>query len=210
MARWLVALDMDSTFIQQEVIDLLAAQAGVEAEVASVTERAMQGEIDFSESLALRVSKLAGLTTEDIVAVQNKLRLSPGAEELVNQIHKRGHLVAIFSGGFLNVINPLLTSLEIDFFTANTLEVLDGRLTGRTLGPIIDAQAKADHLQRFAESQGISQENTIAVGDGANDVLMMERAAIGVAYNGKPKAIAAADYAFTNESLVRILDFIPN
>ncbi len=209
MARWLVALDMDSTFIQQEVIDMLAAQAGVEAEVAAVTERAMQGEIDFSESLALRVSKLAGLKAEDIAAVQNMLTLSPGAKELVENLHKRGHLVAIFSGGFLNVIEPLLTSLKVDFFTANTLEVVDGALTGRTLGPIIDAQAKADHLEKFAESQGISIENTIAVGDGANDVLMMERAGIGVAYNGKPKAISAADYSFTNESLVRILQLIP-
>ena len=209
MARWLVALDMDSTFIQQEVIDMLAAQAGVEAEVAAVTERAMKGEIDFSESLALRVSKLAGLTAEDIAAVQNMLTLSPGAKELVENLHKRGHLVAIFSGGFLNVIEPLLTSLKVDFFTANTLEVVDGALTGRTLGPIIDAQAKADHLEKFAESQGISIENTIAVGDGANDVLMMERAGIGVAYNGKPKAISAADYSFTNESLVRILQLIP-
>ena len=200
---------MDSTFIQQEVIDMLAAQAGVEAEVAAVTERAMQGEIDFSESLALRVSKLAGLKAEDIAAVQNMLTLSPGAKELVENLHKRGHLVAIFSGGFLNVIEPLLTSLKVDFFTANTLEVVDGALTGRTLGPIIDAQAKADHLEKFAESQGISIENTIAVGDGANDVLMMERAGIGVAYNGKPKAISAADYSFTNESLVRILQLIP-
>jgi phosphoserine phosphatase len=210
MARWLVALDMDSTFIQQEVIDLLAAQAGVEAEVAAVTERAMQGEIDFSESLGLRVSKLAGLTTEDIAAVQGTLTLSPGAEELVANLHKRGHLVAIFSGGFLNVIEPLLTSLEIDYFTANTLEVVDGALTGRTIGPIIDAQAKADHLQKFAHGQGIPVENTIAVGDGANDVLMMERAGIGVAYNGKPKAVAAADYSLTNESLVRILELIPD
>lgn len=169
----------------------------------------MQGEIDFSESLALRVSKLAGLTAEDIAAVQNMLTLSPGAKELVENLHKRGHLVAIFSGGFLNVIEPLLTSLKVDFFTANTLEVVDGALTGRTLGPIIDAQAKADHLEKFAESQGISIENTIAVGDGANDVLMMERAGIGVAYNGKPKAISAADYSFTNESLVRILQLIP-
>jgi len=210
MARWLVALDMDSTFIQQEVIDLLAAQAGVEAEVAAVTERAMQGEIDFSESLALRVSKLAGVTAEDIAAVQNKLTLSPGAEELVERLHDRGHLVAIFSGGFLNVIEPLLASLKIDFFRANTLEVLEGVLTGRTIGPIIDAQAKAEHLQKFAESQGIAHENTIAVGDGANDVLMMQRAGIGVAYNGKPKAISAADYSFTNESLVKILELIPD
>lgn len=210
MARWLVALDMDSTFIQQEVIDLLAAQAGVEAEVAAVTERAMQGEIDFSESLALRVSKLAGVTAEDIAAVQNKLTLSPGAEELVERLHDRGHLVAIFSGGFLNVIEPLLASLKIDFFRANTLEVLEGVLTGRTIGPIIDAQAKAEHLQKFAESQGIALENTIAVGDGANDVLMMQRAGIGVAYNGKPKAISAADYRFTNESLVKILELIPD
>lgn len=210
MARWLVALDMDSTFIQQEVIDLLAAQAGVEAEVAAVTERAMQGEIDFSESLALRVSKLAGVTAEDIAAVQNKLTLSPGAEELVERLHDRGHLVAIFSGGFLNVIEPLLASLKIDFFRANTLEVLEGVLTGRTIGPIIDAQAKAEHLQKFAESQGIAHENTIAVGDGANDVLMMQRAGIGVAYNGKPKATSAADYSFTNESLVKILELIPD
>ena len=210
MAQWLVALDMDSTFIQQEVIDLLAAQAGVEAEVAAVTERAMQGEIDFSESLALRVSKLAGVTAEDIAAVQNKLTLSPGAEELVERLHDRGHLVAIFSGGFLNVIEPLLASLKIDFFRANTLEVLEGVLTGRTIGPIIDAQAKAEHLQKFAESQGIAHENTIAVGDGANDVLMMQRAGIGVAFNGKPKAISAADYSFTNESLVKILELIPD
>jgi phosphoserine phosphatase len=210
MTRWLIALDMDSTFIQQEVIDLLAAQAGVEAEVAAVTERAMEGEIDFSESLALRVSKLAGLRAEDIAAVQQKLTLSPGAVELVENLHKRGHLVAIFSGGFLNVIEPLLTSLKIDFFTANTLEVVDGRLTGRTIGPIIDAQAKADYLLQFAESQGIEMANTVAVGDGANDVMMMKRASISVAYNGKPKAIAAADYSFTNESLMRILELIPN
>ena len=174
MARWLVALDMDSTFIEQEVIDLLAAQAGVEDEVSAVTERAMRGELDFAESLQLRVSKLSGLTNDDIDAVKQKLTLSPGAEELVTQLHERGHLVAIFSGGFLNVIEPLLTSLQIDFFAANTLEVVDGKLTGRTIGEIVDARAKADHLQNFANGQGIDMRNTIAVGDGANDVLMME------------------------------------
>ena len=210
MARWLIALDMDSTFIEQEVIDLLAVQAGVEEEVAAVTERAMRGELDFAESLQLRVSKLAGLTNDDIDVVKQKLTLSPGAEQLVSQLHERGHLVAIFSGGFLNVIEPLLTSLQIDFFAANTLEVVDGKLTGRTIGEIVDAQAKADYLQNFANSQGIDMSHTIAVGDGANDVLMMERAAIGVAYNGKAKAIAAADYSFSGESLTKILELIPN
>lgn len=210
MAKWLVALDMDSTFIQQEVIDLLAAQAGVEAEVAAVTESAMRGEIDFAQSLALRVERLAGLSAADISTVQEKLTLSPGAQELVLGLHTRGHAVAILSGGFVNVIEPLLIKLEIDHYAANTLEMKNGLLTGRTTGPVITAEAKATRLEEFALASGVEMAHTIAVGDGANDVLMMQAAGVSVAYNGKPKAIEAADYSYLNESLLKILDLIPH
>jgi len=205
---WLIALDMDSTFIEQEVIDLIAAQAGVEAEVASITEQAMRGEIDFQESLSRRVGKLKGVKETEFAIVRSKISFSPGAEELVRTAHLHGHKVAIFSGGFLNVISPILESLAIDYFTANTLEVIDGALTGRTVGEIIDASAKAEHLKIAAEKFNIPLDRTMAIGDGANDILMMNSAAISVAYNGKPKAVAAADHSFNNRSLVELLDLI--
>ena len=208
MNRWLIALDMDSTFIQQEVIDLLAAQAGVESEVAAITERAMNGELDFRQSLELRVSKLAGLTQDDIDAVAAQITLSPGAQELVESAHEAGHVVAIYSGGFLNVIEPLLQNLGIDYYTANTLELNDGALTGKTIGSIVDAQAKAEHLQRCAQKFSIPMDRTIAVGDGANDIPMMQIAGVSIAYNGKPKAVAVAQHYLTNQSLLSVLDYI--
>lgn len=204
-ARRFVLLDMDSTLIQQEVIDLLAAKAGVQSEVAAITERAMAGELDFEASLKERVHALAGLSESAINEVAQEIRLSPGAEILINSLHKLGHLVGVVSGGFTNVIAPLLETLEVDFYRANTLEIVDGKLTGKVLGKVIDRAAKAEALKEFAQQQGIPLAHTIAIGDGANDLDMVEAAGLGVAYNAKPALREKADTSISVPNLDALL-----
>lgn len=192
-ARKLLVLDVDSTLIQQEVIELLAAHAGCEQEVAAVTEAAMRGELDFAQSLHARVAALAGLPADVIGAVRAAVTLSEGAADLIGAFKDAGHRVGVVSGGFSLILDPLVEKLGIDYAQANELEVTGGRLTGKVLGPVTDRAAKAAALRRWAADAGVEQTNTIAVGDGANDLDMLAAAGLGVAYNAKPAVAAAAD-----------------
>ena len=204
-ARKLVQLDVDSTLIQQEVIELLAAKAGVGSEVISITEQAMRGEIDFEQSLRARVALLKGLPVSAISEVQEQILLTPGAKTLVSTLHTLGHTVAVVSGGFIDVIAPLLKELDIKFFKANTLGIENGLLTGEVIGPVIDRAAKAAALKEFAAAQSISMDQTIAIGDGANDLDMIAAAGLGIAFNAKPAVKAAADSSLSQPYLDSVL-----
>lgn len=204
-ARKLVQLDVDSTLIQQEVIELLAAKAGVGAEVISITEKAMRGEIDFEQSLRARVALLKGLPVSVISEVQEQILLTPGAKTLVSTLHTLGHTVAVVSGGFIDVIAPLLKELDIKYFKANTLGIENGVLTGEVIGPVIDRAAKAAALKEFAAAESISMDQTIAIGDGANDLDMIATAGLGIAFNAKPAVKAAADSSLSQPYLDSVL-----
>jgi phosphoserine phosphatase len=194
-AMRLIVMDVDSTLIQNEVIDLLAERAGCAAEVAKVTESAMRGELDFTASLRERVALLAGLDAGVLDEVRASLRLTPGARTLVRTLKRLGYRCGIVSGGFTAVIQPLADELGIDYVAANTLEVADGRLTGRVLEPVVDRDGKTDALRRFAQAAGVPLSQTVAVGDGANDLGMIGAAGLGVAFNAKPVVRDAADTA---------------
>ena len=204
----LVQLDVDSTFIQQEAIELLAAQAGVLDQVSAITESAMRGELDFEQSLRTRVSLLKGLPETAITAVQNEIKLTDGARDLVNTLHAKGHSVALVSGGFINIIKPMIESLSIRYYKANTLEIVDSVLTGELVGPIIDRAAKGAALLEFAKACGVEIENTVAIGDGANDLDMMALAGLSIAFNAKPIVVQAADFAINEPSLSSVVKLI--
>jgi phosphoserine phosphatase len=204
-AKRIVLLDMDSTLIQQEVIDLLADKCGVGEKVAAITESAMRGELDFAQSLTARVKLLAGADVEILQAVKAGITLTPGARTLIRTLHKLGHKVGVVSGGFLDVIEPLLQELQIDFYRANRLEISDGKLTGNLLGAIVDKKAKADALRDFAASENVNLAQTIAIGDGANDLGMLEIAGLGIAFNAKPAVRAAANSSINSPYLDSVL-----
>ena len=204
----LVQLDVDSTFIQQEAIELLAAKAGVLDQVSAITESAMRGELDFEQSLRTRVSLLKGLPESAITAVQNEITLTDGARDLVNTLHAKGHCVALVSGGFINIIAPMIESLSIKHYKANTLEIVGGFLTGELVGPIIDRAAKGAALLEFAKACGVEIENTVAIGDGANDLDMMTLAGLSIAFNAKPIVVHAADFAIKEPSLRSVVKLI--
>jgi phosphoserine phosphatase len=204
-ARKLVLLDVDSTLIQQEVIELLASKAGVNAEVVKITDAAMRGEIDFGQALIARVALLAGLSNDAISQVQNEIVLTPGARTLIRTLQRLGHTVCVVSGGFHNVIDPLLKELNITHYRANTLEIVDGKLTGKVVGPIIDRAAKAQALKDFAATEKIDIDQTIAIGDGANDLDMIAMAGLGIAFNAKPAVKAAADSSVSAPYLDSVL-----
>ena len=204
----LVQLDVDSTFIQQEAIELLAAKAGVLDQVAAITESAMRGELDFEQSLRTRVGLLKGLPESAITAVQNEIRLTDGAQDLVDNLHAKGHSVALVSGGFINIIKPMIESLSIKHYKANTLEIVGGVLTGELVGPIIDRAAKGAALLEFAKVSGVEIKNTVAIGDGANDLDMMALAGLSIAFNAKPIVVQAADFAINEPSLSSVLELI--
>ena len=195
----LVVLDCDSTTIQDEVIELLADAAGTRELVAEVTERAMRGELDFAESLAERVATLRGTPEAVFRQAYARVRLSPGIRELIAAVHERGGKVGVVSGGFHEVLDSIAEDLGLDFWRANRLEVADGALTGRTVGPVIDAEAKALALAEWAEASGIPLSATVAIGDGANDLKMMAVAAIGVGYNAKPIVREQADVSIEGD-----------
>jgi phosphoserine phosphatase len=204
-AKRIVLLDMDSTLIQQEVIDLLAERCGVGAEVAAITQSAMRGELDFADSLTARVKLLAGANAEILESVKTSITLTPGARTLIRTLHKLGHKVGVVSGGFLDVIEPLLKELEIDFYRANKLEITDGKLTGNVLGSIVDKNGKALALREFASAENVTLSQTIAIGDGANDLGMLELAGLGIAFNAKPAVRAAANSSINSPYLDSVL-----
>ena len=186
-AKRLVQLDVDSTFIQQEAIELLAAKAGVLDQVSAITESAMRGELDFEQSLRTRVRLLKGLSESAITAVQNEITLTDGARDLVNTLDDKGHCVALVSGGFINIIAPMIESLSIKHYKANTLEIVGGVLTGELVGEIIDRAA---------------------IGDGANDLDMMALSGLSIAFNAKPIVVQAADFAINEPSLRSVVKLI--
>ena len=193
--RWLVVMDVDSTLIQDEVIELLAARAGRETEVADVTAAAMRGDLDFAESLRARVATLAGLPVSVLDDVRAVIRLTAGARTLVRTLKRLGFTVAVVSGGFIEVVGPLAAELEIDHAHANQLEVKDGFLTGALVGEIVDRQGKAEALRRFAAAERLPLSRTVAIGDGANDLDMLAIAGLGIAFNAKPIVREQADTA---------------
>jgi phosphoserine phosphatase len=194
-AKRLVVLDVDSTLIKDEAIDVLADRHGVGPRVTSITERAMAGELDFEASLRARVALLEGLTEAELAAVRDGLRLTPGATTFVRTLRRLGYHVGVVSGGFTYFTDRFVAELELDFAAANTLEIVDGVVTGRILGPIVDRAGKAAALRRFAEQYRVPLSQTVAVGDGANDIDMLEAAGLGVAFNAKSALRDAADTA---------------
>jgi phosphoserine phosphatase len=196
---------MDSTLIQSEVIDELARHRGVYKEVSDITSEAMNGKMDFDESLRLRVAKLKGMPQADLLEVFQKIKLTPGAEELLRVLKKLGYKIALISGGFMFVAERLKTQLGIDYVYANTLESNQGVLTGNVLPPIVNAQRKADLLDVIAQQENIELDQVIAIGDGANDILMLEKAGLGIAFNAKPTVREKADLAISQKNLKSVL-----
>ncbi|MGW0810502.1 phosphoserine phosphatase SerB [Nonomuraea sp. NPDC002799] len=204
-AKRLIVMDVDSTLIQGEVIELLAAHAGCLEEVARVTEQAMRGELDFAESLRRRVALLEGLPAEVFDQVRKEVVLTPGARTLVRTLKRLDYRFAIVSGGFTQITDGLVTELGIDYSAANVLEVVDGRLTGRVVGEIVDRPGKARALERFAAEARLPISQTVAIGDGANDLDMIAAAGLGIAFNAKPVVRQAADTAVNTPYLDSIL-----
>ena len=204
-SKRIVMLDMDSTLIEQEVINLLGQSAGQSNEIAQITEKAMAGDLDFKSALTKRVALLKGLDQESLHRVRDQITLTKGAKKLIEELHHQGHKVGVVSGGFIEVIEPILKSLKIDFYRANRLKIEKGLLTGDIDGPIIDSHAKRIALEDFATQEGISLEQTVAIGDGANDLEMIKAAGLGIAFNAKPKVAAAADTTISNQDLSTVL-----
>ncbi|EXG80099.1 phosphoserine phosphatase SerB [Cryptosporangium arvum] len=209
-AKRLVVFDVDSTLITGEVIEMLAAHAGpeAEAEVAAVTAAAMRGELDFADSLHQRVRALAGLDAIVLEKVRNEVKLTPGARTLVRTLKRMGFLCGIVSGGFTQVTDHLVDLLGLDYAAANTLEVIDGVLTGRVIGDIVDRPGKATALAKFAAAAGVPMAQTVAVGDGANDIDMISAAGLGIAFNAKPALREVADTALNQPYLDAVLFFL--
>ena len=201
-------MDVDSTLIEQEVIELIAQRAGTRELVAEVTARAMRGELDFAASLRERVATLAGVAQEVFAEVLAEVRPTEGAAELIEALHARGCRVGVVSGGFEEVVVPLAERLGIDHVAANRLEVAGGCLTGRVLGRIVDRQEKVRCLRTWAQQDGVPMERTIAVGDGANDLGMLEAAGLGVAFCAKPVVAEQADAAIHVRDLRAVLQLI--
>ena len=204
----LVQLDVDSTFIQQEAIELLAAKAGVLEQVAAITASAMRGELDFEQSLRARVALLKGLPASVIAEVQMEISLTDGAQNLVETLHDKGHSVSLVSGGFIDIIEPMIKTMSIKYYKANRLEIIEGVLTGGLIGPLVDRAAKAEALREFALASEVSMDNTVAIGDGANDLDMMAAAGLSIAFNAKPVVVEAADLAINEPSLRSVISLI--
>ncbi|KAA9135097.1 phosphoserine phosphatase SerB [Microbacterium caowuchunii] len=207
--RSLVVLDADSTLIQNEVIELLADEAGRGAAVAAATEAAMRGEVDFAESLRSRVAELRGVPTSSFARVRDRVEPTPGVRELIAAVHERGGIVAVVSGGFHEILDDLAPELGVDVWRANRLQAADGLLTGEVLGEIVDAEGKARALREWTTQYGIDPRCTIAVGDGANDLRMMAAAGLGVAFNAKPAVRAQADLVIGRADLRDVIPLVP-
>ncbi|QJY44736.1 phosphoserine phosphatase SerB [Pseudonocardia broussonetiae] len=204
-SKRLIVFDVDSTLVQGEVIEMLAARAGAEDEVRAVTEAAMAGELDFAESLRRRVAVLAGLPESVLADVAAELELTPGARTTIRTLKRLGFRCGVVSGGFTRVISGLVEELGLDFCAANELEVVDGRLTGKVVGEIVDRPGKAVALRRFADTYGVPLEQCVAVGDGANDIDMLATAGLGIAFNAKPALREVADTALSHPFLDVVL-----
>ena len=204
-AKRLIVFDVDSTLIQGEVIEMLAEKAGALAAVAEVTEAAMRGELDFAESLHRRVATLAGLPAGILDEVADQIELTPGARTTIRTLRRLGYYCGIVSGGFRQVIEPLAHELMMDFVAANELEIIDGKLIGRVVGNVVDRPGKAKALRDFAQQVGVPMEQTVAVGDGANDIDMLAAAGLGVAFNAKPALREVADASLSNPYLDTVL-----
>jgi len=204
-AKHLIVLDADSTLLQGEVIDMLAAKVGCEDEVAAITAAAMAGELDFAAALRQRVALLEGLDEGVLTDLGRQLLLAPGARTLVRTLKRLGYVTAVVSGGFVQVITELMADLGIDQVAANQLEVRAGKVTGRLAGPVVDRAGKADALRQIAEQSGVPLTQTVAVGDGANDIDMLATAGLGIAYNARPIVRDAADTALSVPYLDAIL-----
>ncbi|MGQ0838040.1 phosphoserine phosphatase SerB [Actinokineospora sp.] len=204
-AKRLIVFDVDSTLIQGEVIEMLAAKAGCEEQVREVTEAAMRGELDFTESLERRVKLLAGLPASVMDEVADALELTAGARTTIRTLKRLGFRCGVVSGGFTYIIERLVEDLGLDFHAANELEVVDGRITGRVVGDVVDRPGKAVALRRFAEQYGVPLAQCVAVGDGANDIDMLSTAGLGVAFNAKPALREVADTALSHPYLDVVL-----
>lgn len=209
MTKFLVVFDVDSTLIEQEAIELLAAHSESAELVQQITDRAMRGEIDFSQSLIERVATLKGLPDSVLTTVSGQLKLTEGARELVAEIHRRGGKAAAVSGGFIQLLDPIRTELKLDFAAANTLGVEAGKLTGEVVGEIVNRQAKADYLLSWAKECGVEVSQTIAVGDGANDLGMMQVAGLSVAFCAKPIVNEQADIVLAKRDLAELIRVLP-
>ena len=204
-AKRLIVMDADSTLLQGEVIDQLAAHAGLEERVAAITEAAMAGELDFAQALEQRVALLAGLPASVLDEVRENLQLMPGARTLLRTLRRLGYQAAVVSGGFLPVIAPLMEELGITMVAANNLEIVDGILTGKVEGPIVDRAGKVAALRSFANQAGVAVGQTVAIGDGANDIDMLGAAGLGIAFNARPVVREAADTALSVPFLDAVL-----
>jgi len=204
----LLVMDVDGTLVRQEGIDLLAQEAGVGEKVAEITTQAMNGELDFSASLEARVALLKGLETSIFPKILEQMEVTPGAETLITELHQRGYKVGLVSGGFHEVIDPIARSLGIDLVRANHLKVFDGRLTGEVLGRIITPERKKEALLTWAKENHVPQSQTIAMGDGANDLPMIETAGIGIAFMAKPIVAERAPYRIETRDLRLVLEIL--
>lgn len=201
--------DADSTIIRNEVIELIADEAGRGAEVAAATEAAMRGEVDFASSLRSRVGELAGVPIASFERVLNRIEPTPGVHDLIRAIHDRGGIAAVVSGGFHEILDTVAPLLGVDVWRANRLASADGALTGRVDGAIVDAAAKAESLREWARTYGVAPSATIAVGDGANDLLMMDAAGLGIAFNAKPAVRRRADLVVGPVDLAELIPLLP-
>jgi phosphoserine phosphatase len=208
-ARFLVVLDADSTLIRNEVIELLADEAGRRDEVQAATEAAMRGEVDFAASLRSRVAALKGVPTESFTRVLARIEPTEGVQALTSAVHERGGFVGVVSGGFHEILDHVAPGLGVDRWRANRLAVVDGALSGVVDGAIVDAAAKAESLQQWAAELGIDRRATIAIGDGANDLTMMSVAGLGIAFNAKPAVRAAASLVIGAQDLSEVIPLLP-
>ena len=208
--KGLLVMDVDSTLIMEEGIDLLGEEAGVGAQVAAITERAMRGELDFEAALLERVALLKGLPEDIFARIAERIHFTPGAEDLVDELHKRGYKVGLVSGGFHETVDRLAEQLGIDYVKANRLEIQQGFLTGQVLGEIVTKDTKLAMLKAWAAENMLELNQTIAMGDGANDQPMIQAAGIGIAFMAKPIVREQAPYQIQECNLYRVIDLLDN